>query len=185
MRDTTPTSKKGKFEWSTAKGSNFKTRKWVPEGKAEAAPAAKAKPAATTKKASTVAKDPMKGYRKGDVTTTSLDKGGRGDGKSEMVVRRADAAIKRAAALSTKVAAKSSSSNSGASATAKPAKAPVFTKKTGPKASAELESRYKSMDTNPPAGLSFSDWKSKYAGKTWKPGEALSAYDKYKKRTKE
>lgn len=98
MRDSEKTSKGGSWEWSTAKGSNLKTRKWVPEGKPAATKAAATPSAKTKVKAPATTKDPMKGYRKGDVTMTSLDKGGRGDGKLETVVRRSDAAIKRAEA---------------------------------------------------------------------------------------
>lgn len=69
----------------------------------EATPAAK--PAArasgkskATAKAPAVAKDPMKGYRAGDITMTSLDKkySGRGDGRTEATVRRTSAAIDKA-----------------------------------------------------------------------------------------
>jgi len=67
-------------------------------------PAAKAPASVTTKaaaKAPDVAKDPMKGYRKGDVTTskiptTTAPKGGRGDGAMETFVRRNARALRKA-----------------------------------------------------------------------------------------
>lgn len=59
--------------------------------KPEAAPKRTAKPKAAPKP---VAKDAMKGYRAGDVTTSRIPpKGGRGDGGAERVVRAAERAL--------------------------------------------------------------------------------------------
>ena len=49
-----------------------------------------------TKKEAPVAKDAMKGYRAGDVTTSKIGKGGRGDGAAEKIRRMADRAIDKA-----------------------------------------------------------------------------------------
>jgi DNA-nicking Smr family endonuclease len=84
-----------------SKGNPVKTRKFftkaekaamkAPKAVPKAAP--KAAPKATKPKEKPVAKDAMKGYRREDVTTTSLDKpkGGRGDGAAEVKRRNADA----------------------------------------------------------------------------------------------
>jgi hypothetical protein len=50
------------------------------------------------KKQAPVTKDAMAGYRKGDVTTSKIPKGGRGDGAAERVRRAADAALTKTAA---------------------------------------------------------------------------------------
>ena len=86
------------FEWVTAKGSNFKTRRFFTKAEKEAmkAPKKESKPASkpASKAAPTTSirpkskpTDAMKGYRKGDVTTSKI---------TSDVVGGADKAIKRA-----------------------------------------------------------------------------------------
>jgi hypothetical protein len=93
------------FEWiqGNAGKSNFKTRRFFTKSEkaARAAPAKekpKAPPTAAKKAAPkrAVTKDAMAGYRAGDVTSSRINAGGRGDGKAEMIVRAANKAISKA-----------------------------------------------------------------------------------------
>lgn len=95
------------FEWiqGNAGKSNFKTRRFFTKSEkaARAAPAKekpKAPPAAAKKAApapsKAVTKDAMAGYRAGDVTSSRINAGGRGDGRAEMIVRAANKAISKA-----------------------------------------------------------------------------------------
>jgi hypothetical protein len=63
----------------------------APAKKSTAAAVATAKP-----KEKPVTKDAMKGYRAGDITTSKLGAGGRGDGSAERIRRTADAALSKA-----------------------------------------------------------------------------------------
>lgn len=47
-------------------------------------------------------------------------------------------------------------------------------------AKTRLAQKYEQVTKTVPKGLNFTDWKRLYAGKQWKPGEALQAYKKYK-----
>lgn len=64
--------------------------------KAAAKPRASKPTAKPASKAAPVAKDAMKGYRAGDVTTSKIPKSGRGDGAAEKIRRLADRAIDKA-----------------------------------------------------------------------------------------
>lgn len=87
------------FEWVTAKGSNYKTRKFFTKAEKEAmkAPKKESKPASkpasksaaptTSIRPKSKPVDAMKGYRKGDVTTSRI---------TSNVVDGADKAVKRA-----------------------------------------------------------------------------------------
>lgn len=153
----------------------------------------KAEAAPTAKKAAPATKDAMKGYRKGDVTTSPLPE------DTVAKTRQALAATARgtvdekmrtrqpSAGAMMKVSAKASGGVSPAASqkkdvrTGKPAaQAPVFMKKTGTAAQDSLAQKWAAAEKNMPAGLNFNDWKSKFGGKQWKPGEALDAYAKYK-----
>jgi hypothetical protein len=65
-----------------------------PSSKPVAAPKARPRPAQATPTAKPVAKDPMKGYRAGDVTSSRITpRGGRGDGGAERITRAVDKAL--------------------------------------------------------------------------------------------
>jgi hypothetical protein len=84
----------------------------APEAKATPKAAPKAsKPSAP--KSKPVAKDAMKGYRPGDVTTSKIPKGGRGDGGAERVRRVADAALNKVSGKPASASGKSSSGEYG------------------------------------------------------------------------
>lgn len=76
--------------------------------------------------------------------------------------------------------ATASGSSYGASGDSASAKAPVFMKPTGEKAKAVLEERWAKGPSA--SNLNFTDWKAHYAGKQFKPGEAMSMYKAYQNR---
>lgn len=110
--DKEPRYKEGRDYVMVDKGG-YKTRKFPAKAEKEAAakpaPKAKAKPAPKAKtsakpapkKEAPVAKDAMKGYRAGDVTTTKIGGtvGGRGDGRAERIRRLADKAVTKGEAV--------------------------------------------------------------------------------------
>jgi len=87
-------------------GYNENGKIWSGSGKVTAilksspTPTAAPTPKQATKKAPVakpVAKSPMKGYQRGDVTTSAIPKSGRGDGGAERVRRAAEGALSKAA----------------------------------------------------------------------------------------
>lgn len=187
------------FEYRTVKGKDgktlYKTRHFFTAAEKAALKAPKTAPAvakapAPTKSAKPkksdatgVAKDPMKGYRKGDVTTTPI---GRTPPKST-----ADIVAVATKALNKPVIKGSATSSVGSAAVTKKdfntgkaeARIPVFTKARGEEAKAKLATKHAKSAKEAKPGMSFTEWKSMFAGKQFAPGQALAEYDAYKKRT--
>lgn len=165
------------WEWRTAKGTNVKTRhRFTAAERAAMAPKPAAKPKATTT-ASTKSAPAAKSTSVGDSRTAPAKVySGRGDApytKKPAITGTASASAGTASATQKKDIRTGKAE----------AIAPVSAKLTGTRAKAALEERWAKADANAPAGMSFSEWKNQYAGKTWKPGEALAAYGVYKNKS--